>query len=107
MFKKLTNSDDKPAGKPTAFIVDDTTDTRVGYKMENISRVFDHVTRKTVNGFKILALTFFDSTSAISLDFTIHSEKKLERKKAKKQYKKGADPKTNGGKRRKETKQAR
>jgi len=104
MFKKLTNPENKPAGKVTALIVDDTADTRAGYKMENISRVFDHVLRKTLFGFKILTLTFFDGISSIPIDFTIHTEKKLERKKAKKQFKKTVDPKSNGGKRRKETK---
>ena len=104
MFKNLTNPENKLFGRVRAFIVDDTADTRVGFKMENISRVFDHVLRKTVFGFKILTLAFFDGISAIPLDFTMHTEKKLERKKAKKQYKKTVDPKTNGGKRRKETK---
>jgi hypothetical protein len=103
MFKKRANPVNKPVSKPTAMIVDDTTDARVGYKMEKISRVFDHVKRKSVFGFKILALAFFDGISSIPLDFTEHSEKKLERKKAKKQYKKEVDPRSNGGKRRKET----
>ena len=103
-FKKLTNPENKPTDKVTALIVDDTADTRVGYKMENISWVFDHVLRKTLYGFKILAMVFFDGTSTIPLDFSIHSEKKLTRKKEKKQYKKNVNPKTNGGKRRKELK---
>jgi hypothetical protein len=102
MYKKLTNPEDKPASKVTTFNIDDTPDTRVGYKLENISRVFDHVARKTVYGFKILTLAFFDGVSAIPIDFTIHSEKRLDRKKAKEQYKKEVDPKSNGGKRRKE-----
>ncbi|MCL1873309.1 MAG: transposase [Clostridiales bacterium] len=102
MFRKLTNPENKPAGKVTAFIVDDTTDERVGYKMENISHVFDHVLRKTVYGFKILTLVFFDGISSIPMDFTIHAEKKLARNKAKKQYKKAVDPRSSGGKRRKE-----
>jgi hypothetical protein len=101
-FKQLANPGDKPVDRVTALIVDDTIDARVGYKMENISRVFDHVLRKTVYGFKILTLGYFDGTSITPLDFTIHTEKKLERKKAKKQYKKAVDPKSNGGKRRRE-----
>jgi len=103
MFKKLTNPEGKPTGKVTAFIVDDTTNAHKGYKMEMISNVFDHVLRKTVYGFKVLTLAFFDGTSSIPLDFTMHAEKKLDRKKAKEQYKKEVDPKSNGGKRRKET----
>jgi len=104
MFKELTKSENDPADKITAFIVDDTIDARVGYKMENISKVFDHVLRKTVYGFKILTLAFFDGISSIPIDFTMHSEKKLDRKKSKKQYKKAVAPRSNGAKRRKETK---
>ena len=90
--------------KVTALILDDTTDQRVGYKMENISHVFDHVIRKSVYGFKILALTFFDGMTNIPLDFTIHKEKELPAKKRRRQFSKKADPRTAGGKRRKEAK---
>jgi hypothetical protein len=103
-FRKLTNPDNKPADNPTALIVDDTINAHVGYKIENITRVFDHVLRKSIYGFKVLTLAYFDGVSSIPLDFTIHKEKKLERKKAKKQYKKAVDPKSNGGKRRQEAK---
>lgn len=103
-FKKLTNPENQPSDSVTAFIIDDTPDQRTGYKIENISYIFDHVLRKTVLGFKILVLTYFDGKSNIPLDFTIHTEKKLERKKAKAQYKKAVDPKSSGGKRRQEAK---
>jgi hypothetical protein len=104
MFKKLVNTENKPSNAVTAFILDDTPDIRVGYKMENISYMFDHVIKKTVLGFKVLALCYFDGKNIIPVDFTVHSEKKLERKKAKQQYKKDVDKKSPGGKRRKEAK---
>ena len=91
-------------GKIKALIIDDTIDRRVGYKMENISYVFDHVLRKTVFGFKILALTYFDGTVSHPLDFSIHTEKMLEAKKKRKQHKKDVDARSHGGKRRKEAK---
>ena len=46
MFRKRVNPENKAYDKPTAFILDDTADKRVGYKMENISYVFDHVIQK-------------------------------------------------------------
>ena len=98
-FKDLV-SEQKDA--VTAFILDDTIDQRVGYKIEGISHVFDHVLRKTVYGFKILVLTYFDGISTIPMDFSMHAEKKLIRKKAKAQFKKEVDPRSCGGKRRKE-----
>jgi hypothetical protein len=90
--------------KITALIIDDTTDQRVGYKIENISHIFDHVLHKTVYGFKILALTYFNGTTSQPLDFSIHTEKKLAKKKHQKQYKKESCPKSSGSKRRKEAK---
>ena len=101
-YKGLTKSEESTNGKTTAFIIDDTTDQRTGYKIENISYVFDHILKKTIFGFKILLLAFNDGTTTTPLDFTVHTEKKLEHKKAKKQYKKDVSPKSHGGKRRKE-----
>ena len=40
--RELTKSENDPAGKVTALLIDDTIDARVGYKTENISKVFDH-----------------------------------------------------------------
>ena len=106
MFRKRVNPENKPCDKPTAFILDDTADKRVGSKMENISYVFDHVIQKSVLGFKILVLGFFDGKSIRPLDFTIHSEKALNAKKAKAQHKKKVDPRSPGAKRRREAKQS-
>ena len=94
--------ENEPGDKITALILDDTADQRTGWKMENISYVHDHELKKSLLGFKTLVLGFFDGKSFIPLDFTVHTEKKLEDKRAKKQFKKKADPKSPGGKRRKE-----
>jgi hypothetical protein len=102
-YKSMFKNEVSDANKITALIIDDTTDKRVGYKMENISYVFDHVLNKVVYGFKILTLSFFDGTTNQPLDFTVHTEKKLEAKKRSKQYHKDVDPKSHGGKRRKES----
>lgn len=47
----------------SAFIIDDTTDARVGRHIENVSYIFDHVVGKTVFGFKDLVLGYFDGKS--------------------------------------------
>jgi len=103
-FKELVGKALLEENTVTALILDDTIDQRVGYKIENVSHVFDHVLRKTVYGFKVLVLTYFDGINTIPLDFTIHAEKKLARTKAKTQFKKVVDPRSSGGKRRKEVK---
>ena len=85
-----------------AFIIDDTTDPRVGRHIENVSYIFDHVVGKTRLGFKDLVLGYFDGTSFTPLDFSIHAEKGLRGKQRKEQYKKTCVPGSPGHKRRKE-----
>jgi len=63
------------AQTPKCFIVDDTTILKEGRKIEFIGKVFDHVTRRYVLGFKELVLGYWDGKSFIPLDFSIHSEK--------------------------------
>ncbi len=45
-FHRLTNPD-KIVADTAAFIIDDTTDPRVGRHIENVSYLFDHVVGKT------------------------------------------------------------
>ncbi|WP_312753941.1 IS4 family transposase [Rummeliibacillus suwonensis] len=102
-FQRLVNPEQKVADK-AAFILDDTVDSRVGRKMENITYIHDHVAsrvKKTL-GFKNLTLGFFDGKTMIPLDFSLHSEKKLKAKYRKEQFQKRCIPCSNGQKRRKE-----
>jgi len=102
-FQELVNPN-KEIAPNSAFIVDDTIDDRIGYKMENISIVHDHVTKRSTYGFKNLVLGYFDGTSISPLDFSLHAEKVLNKKKRKKQYKKECLNNSNGSKRRAECK---
>jgi hypothetical protein len=101
-FKKLKPLDNTEAKRITALILDDTIDARTGWKIENITYVFDHTLRKSVLGFKNLVLAYFDGTMTIPVDFSLHGEKNLPRAKASKQYKKKVDPKSPGWIRRSE-----
>ena len=76
-FKKLVerSSDDEAADSPKCFILDDSTTRKEGTKIEYIGKVFDHVIRQHVLGFKFLLLAFWDGKSLIPLDFSYHSEK--------------------------------
>jgi hypothetical protein len=60
---------------PYCFILDDTFLEKTGCFIEGVSRVFDHVSGRCALGFKLLLLTFFDGTSTICCDFTLHREK--------------------------------
>jgi hypothetical protein len=61
-----------------------------------VSRVFDHVTRRYLFGFKLLVMGYWDGTSFIPLDFSMHRERGknkekpfgFKRKELKKQHKK-------------------
>lgn len=61
--------------QPKCFIIDDTLLEKVGLTIERVSRVFDHVTRKCVLGFKLQLLAFFDGRSTMAVDFSVHREK--------------------------------
>lgn len=55
-------------------IVDDTTIEKTGRCIEFIGRVYDHVIHKSVLGFKMLMLGYWDGKSFIPVDFSIHGE---------------------------------
>jgi len=75
-FKTLARrSDNESSESPKCFILDDTTIKKEGIKIEFIGKVFDHVIRRFVLGFKKLVLGFWDGKNLIPLDFSYHSEK--------------------------------
>jgi len=61
--------------KPHYLIFDDTTVEKSGKKMEFLGRVWDHVKQRSILGFKILVMLYWDGKSSIPLDFSIHREK--------------------------------
>ena len=69
--------------KPHCLIFDDTTIKKSGKKMEKMGRVWDHVEQRSILGFKILIMLYWDGKSFIPADFSIHREKG---KKESKQY---------------------
>ena len=57
------------------YIVDDTTETKTGFCIEGLSRVFDHVRHAFVPGFKLLVLAIFDGRSTYACDLSLHRER--------------------------------
>lgn len=92
-------------------IFDDTLLLKTGKLIEGISRVWDHVTNRYVLGFKLLLMGYWDGTSFIPLDFSLHREKGknankpfgLSKKEFKKQYRKKRDKESPAYKRIKES----
>lgn len=95
-FKALTNNSTCDNSGIKCIIFDDTLLVKTGMYIEKISRVWDHVAQKAVIGFKLLLMGYWDGTSLIPLDFSMHRELGqnkekpygLKKKELKKQYKK-------------------
>lgn len=71
----IKRSGDESSETPKCLLLDDTTTAKEGMKIEFIGKVFDHVIRRFILGFKLLALAFWDGKSLIPLDFSYHNEK--------------------------------
>ena len=109
-FRKLSEQKGEldPDTEPIrCFIVDDSTCPKRGLKLEFIGKVFDHIYRHWVLGFKALALAYWDGKSLLPLDFSLHNEKGknkkrpygLTRTRLKKRFSKPRDRKTPAAKR--------
>lgn len=57
------------------FVVDDTDLEKTGKTIEFIGKIFNHVVRRHILGFKMLALCFWDGKSLTGIDFSLHREK--------------------------------
>lgn len=110
-FHKVTLEDSKQSKGPKCLVVDDSVLAKSGRCIEKVSRVWDHVSKRYVLGYKLLALTYWDGVSCIPVDFSLHREKGknkdkpygLKKKEIKKQHKKKRDQNSCGYYRAKET----
>ena len=93
LVKKQTTS---MVDAPRCLIFDDSMLEKTGRYIENVSRMFDHVSKRFLLGFKLLTMGYWDGTSFVPLDFSLHREKGsnqskpfgLKKKEYKKQYRK-------------------
>lgn len=74
-FITLTQTHGDKNNNVKCFIIDDTLLEKTGKTFEFMGRVFDHVTRKYLLGFKMLVLAYWDGKSLIAADFSLHREK--------------------------------
>lgn len=76
--KKFTTTIKEKAadnGKIKCLIIDDTLLAKSGRSIEKISRVWDHVSQRSILGFKLNLMGYWDGFSFIPVDFSIHREK--------------------------------
>lgn len=62
-------------------IIDDTDLLKTGRHIEHIGRIFNHVTKTSILGFKGLLMAYHDGKSLFALDVSLHSEKGKNQKK--------------------------
>lgn len=74
-FNKLTTSKlMRDSQWIRCLVFDDTLLEKTGKCIEKVSRMFDHVTKRYVLGFKLLLMGYWDGTSFYPIDFTLHRE---------------------------------
>jgi len=75
-FMKIMQSDSTvETNKIRAFIFDDSPIEKTTKKTEGVSLIHDHVTGRFIFGYKLLVCGYFDGTSFIPIDFSLHREK--------------------------------
>jgi predicted nucleic acid-binding Zn finger protein len=92
-------------------VLDDSFLLKTGRYIENISRMFDHVSKQFLLGYKLLVMGYWDGGVFLPLDFSLHREKGsnknkpygLKRKEYRKQYKKKRENGTHSWDRSRET----
>ena len=95
-FCKATVQEPNSNSSPKCLVIDDSVLRKTGRFIEKVSRVWDHVTNSCVLGYKLLAMIYWDGTSTIPVDFSIHREKGnnedkpfgLKKRELKRQYRK-------------------
>jgi hypothetical protein len=74
-FLHIVRAKGEMAKSVKCFIIDDTDIEKTGKTIEFIGKIFNHVTRRSILGFKMLTLGFWDGKSFIGIDFSLHREK--------------------------------
>lgn len=107
-FKRNVEEKGDSISGPKCLVVDDTDLQKIGKTFELIGRIFNHITKKHVLGFKFLLLGYWDGKSLIPIDFSLHREKGkngtygISKKQARNRFNKTRDSKSNGARRVKE-----
>lgn len=72
--KIIVRTDSSSSKDPVCLIVDDSDLPKTGKKIEQIGRIFSHITHRSILGFKALFLCRTDGKTQTVLDFSLHGE---------------------------------
>jgi predicted nucleic acid-binding Zn finger protein len=96
-IKQVAAQGENNNNSPRCLIFDDSFLLKTGRYIEKVSRMFDHVSKRFLLGYKLLAMGYWDGeASFIPLDFSLHRERGknkdkpfgLKKKEYRKQYRK-------------------
>ena len=80
-FVNIVKANSSDNGHIKCLIIDDSFLEKTGRFMEKISRMWDHVSKRHLLGFKLNLMGFWDGVSFIPIDFAFHREKGTNNKK--------------------------
>ena len=72
--KIIVRTDSTTSNDPVCLIVDDSDIPKTGKRIEQIGRIFSHVSHSSIIGFKALFLYRTDGKTQTILDFSLHGE---------------------------------
>jgi len=72
--KIIVRTDSTTSNDPVCLIVDDSDIPKTGKRIEQIGRIFSHVSHSSIIGFKALFLCRTDGKTQTILDFSLHGE---------------------------------
>jgi len=95
-IKMVSSQGENISGAIKCLVLDDSGLVKTGRYIEKISRIFDHVSKRYILGYKLLTMGYWDGVSFIPLDFSLHRERGsnsekpfgLKKKEYRKQYRK-------------------
>ena len=74
-IKLVAAQGESNSNSPRCLIFDDSFLLKTGRYIEKISRMFDHVSKRFLLGYKLLAMGYWDGISFLPLDFSLHRER--------------------------------
>ncbi len=72
--KIIVRTDSTTSNDPVCLIIDDSDLPKTGKRIEQIGRIFSHVSHRSIIGFKSLFLCRTDGKTQTVLDFSLHGE---------------------------------
>lgn len=109
-IKLAASHGERANGFLKCLVLDDSFLLKTGRYIENISRMYDNVSKQFLLGYKLFAMGYWDGGAFLPLDFSLHREKGssqdkpygLKKKEYRKQYKKNRENGTHSWDRAKE-----